>query len=569
MAAEWGSLQGQSDYLPMASGLRLLERISVSQTSLAQAMVWTVKAVVENGNSTAAAYLAREAKPICNNSVKKHRKALNDRCWAEFEKFTGLTKHDLFDGSGLTALSAYFDEADMPHIFGVGNGWSILHYAVLSGSLPAVKFLVETLNADVRILSWHSETPLDIAIASDNEEIMDYLITRHANWRPHFRPGSCPLQNIGLLRPGLIPETIYRILSMNNPVGIDVPSASIGRTPLINVMLMEAPQYPESKSVAARTLLSFGANPLIMFDSEEGLSETASPLMLAVRQLDYELVKEMINCVNENGFETPFADPSRRVGGPCYELARSFFKLMQEPRSVRVSGRVSEYRDAHSKMVKLLIQEGIATQLPYACPKIDCGPLGLACHYGNDEAASAILDISPEIRHQNIAKLAGTIGLDIFLTTVDCGFSDTIDVLLPLLVSRDDISKYNVLNSAVHHQPALIPKIYSYFERASKGPTLLSYIDPWGATALDIALEYGLFDLAKYLLDKGASYDEYRVKGDHSIDEGKQSTLASVLPRMKPVKFLMELKPKPSLIVTESGLNVFHILALDEKLIGM
>jgi ankyrin repeat protein len=97
----------------------------------------------------------------------------------------------------------------------------------------------------------------------------------------------------------------------------------------------------------------------------------------------------------------------------------------------------------------------------------------------------------------------------------------------------------------------------------------LSYIDPWGATALDIALEYGLFDLAKYLLDKGASYDEYRLKGDYSIDEGKQSTLASVLPRMKPVKFLMELKPKPSLIVTESGLNVFHILALDEKLIGM
>jgi hypothetical protein len=137
---------------------------------------------------------------------------------------------------------------------------------------------------------------------------------------------------------------------------------------------------------------------------------------------------------------------------------------MQTPRSVRVSRGVSEYWDAHSKMVKLLIREGIATQLPYACPKIDCGPLDLACHYGNDEAASAILDISPEISHQNIAKLAGTIGLDTLLTTVDCGFADTIDVLLSLLVSRDDISKYNILNSAVHHQPALVPKIYSYFE---------------------------------------------------------------------------------------------------------
>jgi len=243
MAAEWGSLRGQLDYLPMASGLRLVQRISAPQASLAQAMVWTAKAVVENGNDTAAAYLAREAKPICNNSVKKHRQALNDRRWAECEKCTGLTKRELFDGSGLTTLSAYFDETDMPHIFGAGNGWSILHYAVLSGSQSAAKFLVETLNAEVRILSWHSETPLDIAIASDNEQIMDYLITRHANCRPHFSPGSCPLQNISLLRPGLIPETIYRILSMNNPVGIDVLSASIGRTPLINVMLNSLWRY--------------------------------------------------------------------------------------------------------------------------------------------------------------------------------------------------------------------------------------------------------------------------------------------------------------------------------------
>ena len=130
------------------------------------------------------------------------------------------------------------------------------------------------------------------------------------------------------------------------------------------------------------------------------------------------------------------------------------------------------------------------------------------------------------------------------------------------------MAEYEVLVSAVHHQPALIPKIYSSFEKAGKGKKLLSYVDPWGATALDTALEYELMDLAKFLLEKGATYDEYRLKGDHSIDEGKQSTLASVLPRMKPVKYLMELNPKPRLVVTESGLNVFHILALDEKIIG-
>ncbi|KAL2075127.1 hypothetical protein VTL71DRAFT_69 [Oculimacula yallundae] len=575
MAAEWGSSRGQADYLRMASGLKEIPKLLVSQASTAQALVWASKAITENGNVMAASFLAREAKGICISSVKKYRQKLKDRRWVEFEECTALNKTELFNGTSTAALGTYFDESDMPHIFGIGHGWSILHYAVLSGSLPAVKFLIETLKADVRILSWHSETPLEVAISNNDEPMIDYLIGRHQTCRPHFQPGSSPLQNIALLSPSLIPDTIYRILSMENPVGIDIATAYIGRTPLIEVMLMEAPCYPESQSVAASTLLAFGANPLIIFDSEEGLSGeasrlngTASPLMLAVLQLDTELVRQMIDCVNENGYTTPFSDPRIRVAGPCYELARSFFRLMQIPRSVRVSKGVADYRKAHSDMVKLLINEGIAAQLPFACPKVDCGPLGLACQYGNDEAAIAILDISPEITRQNIDKLAGTVGLDILLNIVNCGFADTIDVLLPLLINRDDVSEYNLLLAAVHHQPALIPKLYTYFEQTGKGPTILGYIDPWGASVLDLALEYELMDLAKYLVNKGANYDQYRLKADHSIDDGKQSTLASVLPRMKPIKFLMELDPKPKLIVTESGLNVFHILALNEKLIG-
>jgi ankyrin repeat protein len=219
-------------------------------------------------------------------------------------------------------------------------------------------------------------------------------------------------------------------------------------------------------------------------------------------------------------------------------------------------------------MVRLLMKEGIATELPYACRTSKHDPLGLACYYGNDEAAAAMLDISPEINSQFQNTLIGDPGLDALLTAVGCGFAETIDILLPRMMARNNVAEYNVLVSAVHHQPALIPKIYSHFERTGKGQKLLSYVDPWGATALDTALEYELMDLANFLLEKGATYDEYRLKGDHSIDEGKQFTFASVLPRMKPVKFLMELNPKPRLVVTESGLNAFHILALDEKLIG-
>lgn len=161
---------------------------------------------------------------------------------------------------------------------------------------------------------------------------------------------------------------------------------------------------------------------------------------------------------------------------------------------------------------------------------------------------------------------------------MDCGFVEALDVMLPMMLASDitltemmtrqSVADYNLLIEAIHHQHALVPMIYSHFEQAGRGKQLLEYIDPWGGTALDLALEYSYFDIATFLLGKGASYDVYRLQGDHTDDEGKQSTLASVLPRMKAIKFLMALSPPPRLVVTSTGFNVFHILATDENLIG-
>jgi ankyrin repeat protein len=568
IAAEWGSHRGQADYLAIASTLELAQdsTVSVSSAQAVMPVFWTAKAVSERGDSVAATFLSRHprAKSICTSTIQKYRDTYTLQCWKEFEELIGLTREDLFGDSECTTLRSYFSVEDMSHIFKIGNGWSLLHYAVLSGQLSAVKFLVEKLDADVRCLSWHSETPLDIAIANGNSTMIDYLLDRHENARPHFKVGSCPLQNIAFLPANLIPDIVFRILSRSQPIGIDVRSEATARTALMNTMLIEAPLYPESRRTAAETLISFGANPLLT-TAEAG---TASPLLLVVQQLDCDLVKVMLNAISTNEHVIPLVDQARTRPEPCNELARSFFKLMQTPRSVRVTVGVTNYKNSYSEMVRLLMKEGIATELPYACRTSKHDPLGLACYYGNDEAAAAMLDISPEINSQFQNTLIGDPGLDALLTAVGCGFAETIDILLPRMMARNNVAEYNVLVSAVHHQPALIPKIYSHFERAGKGQKLLSYVDPWGATALDTALEYELMDLANFLLEKGATYDEYRLKGDHSIDEGKQFTFASVLPRMKPVKFLMELNPKPRLVVTESGLNVFHILALDEKLIG-
>jgi hypothetical protein len=351
---------------------------------------------------------------------------------------------------------------------------------------------------------------------------------------------------------------------MNEPNSPDVYNDVTGRTALLNTVMMEVPLYLESQRAAIDTLLAFGANPLLT-SSKPGIG-SPSPLLSAVLQLNGNLVKDMLEAISVHRH----ADyPVLARPEPCNELARSFFKLMQTPRSVRITRGATNYKKSYSELVKFLLVGGIATELPFACRTCKYDPLGLASYYGNDEAAEAMVNISSGIDNQFFNTIHGDEGLEILMGAINCGFSEVINILLPRMMVREDIAGYNVLISGVHNQPNLIPQVYSYFEAAGKGCKLLEYVDPWGATALDTALEYDYLDLAKYLLAKGATYDQYRLKGDHRIDEGKQSTLASVLPRMKPVKFLMELDPKPNLVVTESGLNVFHILALDEKLIGM
>jgi ankyrin repeat protein len=227
-------------------------------------------------------------------------------------------------------------------MFAVGKGWSILHYAALSGQLAAVRFLVENLNADFRCLSWRSETPLDVAIFAGNRAIIDYLLTSHEDATPHFRTGSSPLQNIAFLPAGAIPDLVYRILSMPRAVEIDLRSGATGRTALMGAMLIQDPLYPDSRRTAAGTLLSFGANPLLA----TATPKTASPLFLAVQELDCDLVKEMLDSISMNGHGTSLGPRPY----PRYELARSFFSLLQTPRSVKVAAGVTSYRESYVRL---------------------------------------------------------------------------------------------------------------------------------------------------------------------------------------------------------------------------
>lgn len=510
------------------------------------------------------------------------------------------------------------------------RGWSLLHYVValtsgygeiggLLGIRPMLqlKFLVEELGADVRSLNEDSATPLDLAMAIGDPSTVLYLLGRHELCKPPFLPGSCPLQNVACMPSACISNIIDRVCKVAPGMSIDARLPSTGRTELLNVLLTKEPLLPPARTAAVMALLDHGANPLLT-TAEPG---TASPLLLAVTGLESHLVQTMLLSVKKFGHGLPNLNLGRARPEPANELARAYLRLVRTPRSVSLAKGVASHRISLRIIIKMMLEHGVCSELPYVCRYV-CGGiphdlLSLACYYGRDDVMQAVLaeshGVGPAVSktlgsgqgvgvgamletlesHQSIGigsvfknlglgrpggikamletlELGQGASIEALKIAIDCGFVEAVDLLLPRMAKLPQVitDRSLLLTEALHHQPAMVPLLLGHLERAGRGAEVLEFKDPWGATILDLALEYGYLDLARLLLAKGAKYDVYRLKGDHNIDDGPESTLASVLPRMKPIELLMEQTPKPRLIVTSTGLNVFHVMAANDKLIS-
>ena len=150
---------------------------------------------------------------------------------------------------------------------------------------------------------------------------------------------------------------------------------------------------------------------------------------------------------------------------------------------------------------------------------------------------------------------------------IHCGNIDRVDMVMKFAAGNPLLSKCCFFITAVHHQPSLVPHYGELFKQAGAKAALLES-NSFGETPFDVALQYGFTDVMNYLLGNGASYDEYRIKPDFRVDQSECSPLATVLGYKTQVDFLMQLNPKPNLVVTRSGMNVFHVLASKEAALG-
>ncbi|KAH7086833.1 hypothetical protein FB567DRAFT_580003 [Paraphoma chrysanthemicola] len=150
---------------------------------------------------------------------------------------------------------------------------------------------------------------------------------------------------------------------------------------------------------------------------------------------------------------------------------------------------------------------------------------------------------------------------------IHCGYMDRVEIAMEFAAGNPLLTTTHLLHAAVHHQPSLFPQYGELFKKAGAREALFES-NHFGETPFDVALQYGFTDVMKYLLENGASYDEYRIKPDVRVDQSECSPLATVLGYKTQVDFLMQLDPKPRLVVTRSGMNVFHVLASKEATLG-
>jgi ankyrin repeat protein len=73
------------------------------------------------------------------------------------------------------------------------DGWTALHYAVHEGSSEVVKLLIETFQAQIDIRASNNKTPLHLACARGDEQVIKYLIDKGASPCVVDRDGCTPL----------------------------------------------------------------------------------------------------------------------------------------------------------------------------------------------------------------------------------------------------------------------------------------------------------------------------------------------------------------------------------------
>jgi hypothetical protein len=192
--------------------------------------------------------------------------------------------------------------------------------------------------------------------------------------------------------------------------------------------------------------------------------------------------------------------------------------------------------------------------------------LSFACRY-NDAAVEYLARISKAMLYIMFPKAFDETLPDVLNVCMSCAHVERLGNILDFARGSKHLTNSYLFPDAVHHQPSLIPKYGEMFKAVGAGAALFE-TNPFGETAFDVALQYGFTDVMKYLLAQGESYDKYRLDPDFRIDQSRCSPLALALGYKKKVDFMMALSPKPSLLVTESGINVFHVLASKESVLG-
>lgn len=456
---------------------------------------------------------------------------------------------DIWDGFQVDDPKRFLDmvgqsnsEIEDEYLLGTGLTW--LHYAASRGSPGAVEALLSTPCCDVNCLTadggW---TPLFMACQAGHYEVAMLLLDQGADPTIRTQQGGTCLHQIHEFDTAVAGTIAGRLVC--GGLSVDIKNTVGKETPLATVCF--ALGGCDSSAIVVKALIDLGADPM------ERTGDGYSCVDIAAMQLDAGALDALLQSsllVAEKGEEA---------------RAHALRVLMSKPLFYRL--RIAGW--SYETRLRAVVQALAIPQVLEAYKAMDPNhtPLYDACHLTAVDLIPLIFEAGygTEVFHGRHPLLASI-------------KNNQAEVVKTLMVREADPSAiadpngWNILHYAAFYFPAILSHFLSQLQR--RGCDVRSLVNAGcanrGFTPFDVAIHADNFESADMLLECGAQYTEFTRRGDLDVswDRPLFSSLHHACTSRRRLSYLLGLSEHPSLVVSSTGLTIFHLVA-GEFEIGM
>jgi ankyrin repeat protein len=418
-----------------------------------------------------------------------------------------------------------------------GTKLTWLHYAASRGWASLVERLIKSPGCDLNCVTDDGHwTPIFMACQGGHYDVVILLLKNGADPAIKSTTGDCCIHHLQRFGSEVVGDIAKQLVSRG--IGVDSRSGLTGLTPLATACNLGT--APDSMDWIS-TLVDLGAD--VLLEGDDGFT----PIDIVTMQLEPELLDILLRSS---------LLPEEKKSVAC---AKALYCLIRQPYFKRMEHAGSAYQDTLRSIVDILVSPPVLAA--YETLHGSRNVLYDACRWGAADLIPLLLDRGFPVddpRPQGSPPLFGAIRsghVGIAATLIDRGAD----------IATTDFHGRNILHVVAALLPSFLSNILTQLE--NRGCNLRRLVNAGtaerGFTPFDEAVQAENFDCANSILKLGAQYTEFtrRSGPGPDFDYPLSSSLFHAATSRTQLSYMLRLDPRPSMIVAENGMTIFHIMA--------